>query len=146
MEITNGLLGRKHRGRIAVGRGRVIEKEVRDELLLMHGVRVAIFHEIFLLSVRIPNFSDQLGTTKDEIVARLIRFDIFEAVKILRQIFPAGKIKTSNNGFSEKSDYLSETLVDYSDEEKYIFKKLESLYECARRVSTGIANFIGSVG
>ena len=146
MEIRNWLLGRKHRGRIAVGRGRIIEKEVRDELLLMHGVRVAIFHEIFLLSVKIPNFSDQLGTTKDEIVARLIRFDIFEAVKILRQIFPAGKIKTSNNGFSEKSDYLSETLVDYSDEEKYIFKKLESLYECARRVSTGIANFIGSVG
>ena len=67
--------------------------------------------------------------------------------KILRQIFPAGKIKTSYNGFGEpKSDYLSETLIDYSDEEKNIFKKLESLYECARRVSTGIANFIGSVG
>ena len=46
MEIRNWLL-EKHRGRIAVGRGRVIEKEVRDELLLMHGVRVAIFHEIF---------------------------------------------------------------------------------------------------
>ena len=146
MEIRNWLLGRKHRGRIAVGRGRVIEKEVRDELLLMHGVRVAIFHEIFLLSVKIPNFSDQMGTTKDEIVARLIRFDIFEAVKILRKIFPTGKIKTSNSGFKDKSDYLSETLIDYSDEEKNIFKKLESLYECARRVSTGIANFIGSVG
>jgi len=146
MEIRNWLLSRKHRGRIAVGRGRVIEKEVRDELLLMHGVRVAIFHEIFLLSVKIPNFSDQMGTTKDEIVARLIRFDIFEAVKILRQIFPTGKIKTSNGGFKDKSDYLSDTLIDYSDEEKNIFKKLESLYECARRVSTGIANFIGSVG
>ena len=146
MEIRNWLLGRKHRGRIAVGRGRVIEKEVRDELLLMHGVRVAIFHEIFLLSVKIPNFSDQMGTTKDEIVARLVRFDIFEAVKILRQIFPTGKIKTSDSGFKDKSDYLSETLIDYSDEEKNIFKKLESLYECARRVSTGIANFIGSVG
>ena len=87
-----------------------------------------------------------MGTTKDEIVARLIRFDIFEAVKILRQIFPTGKIKTSNGGFKDKSDYLSDTLIDYSDEEKNIFKKLESLYECARRVSTGIANFIGSVG
>ena len=60
--------------------------------------------------------------------------------------FPTGKIKTSNGGFKDKSDYLSDTLIDYSDEEKNIFKKLESLYECARRVSTGIANFIGSVG
>ena len=47
MEIRNWLLGRKVKGRIAVGRGRVIEKEIRDELLLMHGIRVAIFHEIF---------------------------------------------------------------------------------------------------
>ena len=39
MEIRNWLLGRKNIGRIAVGRGRVIEKEIRDELLLMHGVQ-----------------------------------------------------------------------------------------------------------
>ena len=43
MEIRNWILGRKLRGRIAVGRGRIIEKEIRDELLLMHGIRVAIF-------------------------------------------------------------------------------------------------------
>ena len=59
------VIGRKSKGRIAVGRGRVIEKEIRDELLLMHGIRVAIFHEIFLLSVQIPKFSDQSGVSRD---------------------------------------------------------------------------------
>ena len=73
MEIRNWILGRKNRGRIAVGRGRVVEKEIRDELLLMHGIRVAIIHEIFLLSVRVPKFSDQAGTSRDEIIAKLIR-------------------------------------------------------------------------
>ncbi|MEE2694995.1 MAG: phosphoenolpyruvate carboxylase [Pseudomonadota bacterium] len=146
MEIRNWILGRKLKGRIAVGRGRVIEKEIRDELLLMHGIRVAIFHEIFLLSVRVPKFSDQAGTSRDEIIAKLIRFDILDAVETLRRIFPAGKIKASNSGFSDKSNYVSEINIDYTKEEKNIFKQLEALYECARRVSTGITHFIGSVG
>ena len=146
MEIRNWILGRKLRGRIAVGRGRVIEKEIRDELLLMHGIRVAIFHEIFLLSVRIQKFSDQAGTSRDEVIAKLIRFDVFNAVEILRKIFPVGQAKTSNIGFSDKSNYVSEGNINYTKEEKNIFQKLEALYECARRVSNGINHFIGSVG
>ena len=146
MEIRNWILGRKLRGRIAVGRGRVIEKETRDELLLMHGIRVAIFHEIFLLSVRIPKFSDQAGTSRDEVIAKLIRFDVLDAVSTLRKIFPAEKVKTSNSGFSDKSNYVSEININYTREEKNIFQKLEALYECAKRVSNGINHFIGSVG
>ena len=146
MEVRNWVLGRKSRGRIAVGRGRVVEKEIRDELLLMHGIRVAIFHEIFLLSVRIPKFSDQAGTSRDEIIAKLIRFDILDAVHTLRKIFPARKVQASTRGFGESSNYLSEIKIDYSNEEKNIFKQLEALHECAKRVSTGITHFIGSVG
>ena len=146
MEIRNWILGRKLSGRIAVGRGRVVEKEIRDELLLMHGIRVSIIHEIFLLSVRIPKFSDQAGTSRDEIIAKLIRFDVLDAVQVLRKIFPAGKLKTSITGFGEETNYIGEKNIDYTREEKTIFNQLEALYECARRVSTGITHFIGSVG
>ena len=41
---------------------------------------------------------------------------------------------------------VSEINIDYSKEEKNIFRQLEALYECARRVSTGISHFIGAVG
>ena len=146
MEIRNWILGRKNRGRIAVGRGRVVEKEIRDELLLMHGIRVSIIHEIFLLSVRVPKFSDQAGTSRDEIIAKLIRFDVLDAVETLRKIFPVKNVNTSYSGFGEPSNYLSEQNIDYSKEEKNIFRQLEALYECARRVSTGISHFIGAVG
>ena len=108
MEIRNWILGRKLSGRIAVGRGRVVEKEIRDELLLMHGIRVSIIHEIFLLSVRIPKFSDQAGTSRDEIIAKLIRFDVLDAVQVLRKIFPAGKLKTSTTGFGEETNRWSQ--------------------------------------
>ena len=101
---------------------------------------------VVYMYVRIPKFSDQAGTSRDEIIAKLIRFDIFDAVTTLRKIFPTGKIKTSNTGFSEKSDYVSEGNLNYTKEEKGIFQQLEALYECARRVSNGITHFIGSVG
>ena len=146
MEIRDWVLGRKSKGRIAVGRGRVIEKEIRDELLLMHGIRVAIFHELFLLSVQIPKFSDQAGVSRDEVIAKLIRFDVPEAVKILRTIFPVGKEKINYSDYGEKSDYISEKDINYTIEENTIFKQLEALHECAKRVSTGITHFIGSVG
>ena len=89
---------------------------------------------------------DQAGTSRDESIAKLIRFDVVDAVSTLRKIFPVGREKTSNSGFSDKSNYVSETNINYTKEEKNIFKQLEALYECARRVSTGITHFIGSVG
>ena len=51
-----------------------------------------------------------------------------------------------NFGLKESSNYISEVNIDYSKEEKNIFRQLEALYECARRVSTGISHFIGAVG
>ncbi len=146
MAIRNWVLGRKSRGRVAVGRGRVIEKEIRDELLLMHGVRVAIFHEIFLLSVQIPQFSDQAGVSRDEVIAKLIRFDVPNAVSILRKIFPVGQQKSDYSDYGEISNYVSDKDIDYKKEEKNIFRQLEALHECARRVSSGITHFIGAVG
>ena len=126
MEIRDWILGTKSKGRIAVGRGRVIEKEIRDELLLMHGIRVAIFHELFLLSVQIPKFSDQAGVSRDEVIAKLIRFDVTDAVKILRTIFPVGKEKINYSDYGEKSNYISEKDINYITEENTIFKKLEA--------------------
>lgn len=145
MEIRNWLLGRKSKGRIAVGRGRVIEKEIRDELLLMHGIRVAIFHEIFLLSVQIPKFSDQAGVTRDEVIAKIIRFDILDAVAILRKIFPMVKKNDDYSDYGEDSSYLSEKNFNYIKENK-LFERLEALYECTRRVSSGVNHFVGFVG
>ena len=72
---------------------------------------------------------------------------IMDAVNDLRKIFPAGKvIKTSVNDFGEETNYINEANVDYTREEVSIFKKLEALYECSRRVSSGISHFIGAVG
>ena len=145
MEIRDWLLGRKSKGRIAVGRGRVVEKEIRDELLLMHGIRVAIFHEIFLLSVQIPKFSDQSGVSRDEIIAKIIRFDILDSVSILRKIFPIKKDEMIFTDYGEVSNYISEKNINYVKENE-IFKRLEALFECTRRVSSGINYFVGSVG
>ena len=102
--------------------------------------------KFFLLSVRVPKFSDQAGTSRDEIIAKLIRFDVVDAVSTLRKIFPVGREKTSNSDFQINQIMSVKRISITLKKKKNIFKQLEALYECARRVSTGITHFIGSVG
>ena len=57
-----------------------------------------------------------------------------------------GRKKIDLSNYGEESNYIGEKNIDYTREEETIFKKLEALHECSKRVSTGITNFIGAVG
>ncbi len=60
----------------------------RRRLILLHGIRVAVIQRICLLAMEIPNFSPQLGVTRDDILARILELDVPSAVERLRRIFP----------------------------------------------------------
>jgi phosphoenolpyruvate carboxylase len=60
----------------------------RRRLILLHAIRVAVIQRICLLAMDIPNFSPQLGVTRDEIVERILELDVPAAVDRLRRIFP----------------------------------------------------------
>ena len=47
--------------------------------------------------------------------------------------------------YGEDSSYLSEKNFNYIKENK-LFERLEALYECTRRVSSGVNHFVGFVG
>ena len=59
--------------------------------------------------------------------------------------FPIGKKGNNYVGFGEPSNYINEKSINYIKENN-IFARLEALYECTRRVSSGINHFVGSVG
>ena len=64
------------------------ETAQRRRLILLHGIRVAVIQRICLLATEIPNFSPQLGVTRDDILARILELDVPSAVERLRLIFP----------------------------------------------------------
>ena len=64
------------------------ETAQRRRLILLHGIRVAVIQRICMLATEIPNFSPQLGVTRDDILARILEMDVPSAVERLRLIFP----------------------------------------------------------
>jgi len=146
MEIRGWLLGQDCSGRLAVGRGRVIPKKIRDDLLLLHGIRLALIHELYLLSTRIPEFSLQTGVTREEILSRLLSLDVPETIEALESIFPPTVPKTISGDFGETATYRSEDIQSYAQEHERIFRPISNIYDCIRRIGTGITHFIGALG
>jgi phosphoenolpyruvate carboxylase len=85
------------------------ETEQRQRLLQLHGIRVAVIQRICLLATEIPNFSPQLGVTRDDILARILELDVPSAVERLRIIFPhTDGAPHGDDDFGEESLYRPE--------------------------------------
>jgi phosphoenolpyruvate carboxylase len=119
----------------------------RRRLILLHGIRVAVIQRICLLAMEIPNFSPQLGVTRDDILARILELDVPSAVERLRRIFPHEETAAATpDDFGEKSHYRSESALSYEIEHETVFDPMLKLYELARRIGTAITHEIGAVG
>ncbi len=119
----------------------------RRRLILLHGIRVAVIQRICMLATEIPNFSPQLGVTRDDILARILELDVPSAVERLRLIFPHedGAADTRDD-FGEESQYRPEPALSYAVEHDALFGPMLKLFELARRIGTAITYEIGAVG
>ncbi len=119
----------------------------RRRLILLHGIRVAVIQRICLLAAEIPNFSPQLGVTRDDILARVLELDVPNAVERLRLIFPHDEgVADTPDDFGEKSQYRPEPALSYEIEHKTLFAPMLKLFDLARRIGTAIAYEIGAIG
>jgi phosphoenolpyruvate carboxylase len=119
----------------------------RRRLILLHGIRVAVIQRICLLATEIPNFSPQLGVTRDDILARILELDVPSAVERLRRIFPHEERAASPpDDFGEKSQYRPDSALSYEIEHHTVFDPMLKLFDLARRIGTAITHEIGAVG
>ncbi len=146
VEIHDWLLGRKQSGRLAVGRGRVMAKEQRDDLLLLHGIRVALIQEVFLYAMRIPEFNFPVGHNRDQLIAKLVGLEVEPVLDVLAQIFPVSPGAPLSDDFGEKATYRNDDALDYRVEHGEVFEPIAKLHHCIRRISTGITYFVGATG
>ncbi len=123
-----------------------MDERVRDYLEILHAVRLAIICNIFTLAVQIPDFSPQRGTTREEVIERLLCLEVEEAVKVLKDIFPLLEHSSNAEDFGEKATYQSEQYLGYFQEHQNIFIPLESLYRLIKRITGGVTHIIGSFG
>jgi len=123
------------------------ETAQRRRLMLLHGIRVAVIQRICLLAMEIPNFSPQLGVTRDDILGRILELDVPSAVERLRLIFPHQEgVADTPDDFGEKSQYRPEPALSYEIEHNTVFGPMLMLFDLARRIGTAISYEIGSIG
>ncbi len=119
----------------------------RRRLMLLHGIRVAVIQRICLLAMDTPNFSPQLGVTRDDILARILELDVPNAVERLRMIFPHDEsVVDTPDDFGEKSQYHPEAALSYEIEHNAVFDPMLKLFDLARRIGTAITYEIGAIG
>ena len=68
--------------------GRTCRTWRRGEVLL-HALRLALIHRIWLLATEIPDFSPRHGVTRQVLEAAILRLDIEPSLALLAEIFPA---------------------------------------------------------
>ncbi|MCB2055374.1 MAG: phosphoenolpyruvate carboxylase [Geminicoccaceae bacterium] len=122
-----------------------IDAEVRDNIHLLHALRLALMQKLMLQVIHVPDFSDRHRTTHDELIARMVRLDIGPALELLREVFPLTE-RGEELDFGETATYRSGENQSYAQEHALIFRPIAAHYDLVRRISSGIIHHIGALG
>ena len=122
-----------------------IDIEARDNLNLMHALRLAIIQRLMLRAVHVPDFSDRHAATHDEVLIRLLRLDVGPTLAVLNEIFPLTDVSDTLD-YGERATYQSEASSAYVFEHEQLFDPIERDYDLIRRIGTGIIHYIGATG
>jgi len=126
--------------------GEVASGYDRSLLPIIHAVRLALIHVIFVLVTRIPRFTSQPDVTLEEVREQLLRLDVEGALNALRRAFPAQVAQLGSQDFGEAATYRSDSQQGYDQEHRAIFDPLGQYYGLLRQLSCAIANDLGAVG
>lgn len=130
-----------------LGCARLVLPGTRTALAVLHALRVALIHEVYLLATQVPDFSPQFGTTYDRSIQRLLRLDVPGAVTVLEKVFstkpPEGVLEED---YGEPATYSGDDNHTYDTEHGEVFGPLRELHEAIRKVSSAVIHYIGFLG
>ena len=112
--------------------------------LLLHALRIAVIQNIWLLAVRIPDFSARHGVTRQGLMQRLLRLDVPGALALLGEVFPAAPNPAENHDYGEARG--ARAAVSYDREHKTIFEPMARLFALVREIGTAITHEVGAFG
>lgn len=118
--------------------------EMPERLVLLHALRLALIHRLWLLAVSVPEFSPRHGMTREAVIARILALDVEPALDMLETIFPAAPDPVTGLDFHEPS--APEEGPSYAREHAEIFTPMRRLFALVRGCSAAITHEVGAFG
>jgi phosphoenolpyruvate carboxylase len=112
--------------------------------MLLHGLRLALIHRLWLLSTAIPDFSPRHSVTRAILEEWLLRLDVPPALALLTQAFPPAPDPAVERDYAEPRAPRSSTA--YAREHAEIFQPMARLFALVREISTAITHEVGALG
>jgi len=128
------------------GTGALVDERTRLGLRLLHAIRLALIQRVFRLSTHIPDFSSQYQTSRERVIAMVLRLDVPPATTLLRRIFPATTDKPLNEDFGEAATYRGDDKQSYAVEHDNLIRPLDKLHELILRTGGAIIQRVGYFG
>ena len=112
--------------------------------VLLHALRLALIHRIWLLSTEISDFSPRHGVTRQVLEGAILRLEIEPALEVLGQIFPAAADQTMNHDYAEPA--APRGTAAYVREHAEIFAPMQALFQLVREIATAVMHEVGAFG
>ena len=112
--------------------------------VLLHALRLAMIHRIWLLATEIPDFSPRHGITRHGLEAAVLRLEIPAALDLLADIFPAGTDTVAEQEFGEPP--APRVSSSYLREQAEIIAPLRELFALVREIAVAVSHEVGSFG
>jgi phosphoenolpyruvate carboxylase len=146
MDLARGLREHRRLTRDAGEQPIAVDPGTRDNLHMLHALRLALIQRLMLLATRVPDFSDRHAQTHDTVIMRLMHLEVEPALQLLGEIFPVTDATEPELDFGEPSTYRSADGQSYLTEHVTIFRPIANDYELIRLISSGIVYHVGAVG
>jgi phosphoenolpyruvate carboxylase len=112
--------------------------------VLLHALRLALIHRIWLLATEIPDFSPRYGVTRLALEAAILRLDIEGSLKVLAEIFPSAADPSADCDYGEPA--APRSAGAYAREHEEIFAPIRRLFGMVREIATAITHDVGAFG
>ena len=146
LDLAAALREHRKRTRDAGARPIAVDPATRDNLHMLHALRLALIERLMRRAVRIPDFSDRHEVTHDALVEAIFRLEVEPSLQLLGQIFPIVESPRSEQDWGEPSTYAGDREQSYAQEHATIFRPIAADYDLVRRIGSAIVHHLGAFG
>jgi phosphoenolpyruvate carboxylase len=111
---------------------------------LLHTLRLALIHQIWLTGTRIPDFSPRHGVTRQTMEAAILRLEIPAVLALLAEIFPEAPDPSAGCDYAEPPG--PRAAAGYAREHAEVFEPMRRSFDLVREIAMAITHEVGAFG